>query len=234
MNEALKAALGEAEEIREKPAHYKLAAIYTRLGDLDMAIAEYSKHVEENPDDSNDALREALAKAKAKAEEDARRSVASGTGGQMGASIRPDEIRDFMAGGQGGFRERFRHTIELTQIIRKLARLEGDAAISAGQAAKLLPVLDRLATAEKMSQEDPKSSVATIKDVLSETQLGALERIELPRRERETGGRRGGTRGPGRAQQRGGFQPDANPFARERNKSALKELIESLKQKAPR
>lgn len=84
-----------------------------------------------------------------------------------------------MGGGMGGPNP---HR-DLGQLVRKLALLKSqDAnAITAEQSAKLLPVLQALATAEGMTAEEAEAKKAELEALLTPDQTTALAAIELPR-----------------------------------------------------
>ena len=231
LSDSLNAALGTTEEIKKKKAGYKITALTLRLEDLDKGLEECEKYAAANPDDKVDGLLKAI-----KTEIRIKKQVESRMGDEIQTGGAPHQPGGGKGADAGSFRERFKHTIELVQLVRKLPKLDAEAkvAISAEQTAKLLPVLREIQSAEKLPQKDAEAKVTAIKGILSEAQLAALEKIELPRR----GGPGGG--GPTAAMPaapRGGAArpaPDANPFKSERRKAALADLIELLEKKTPK
>ena len=97
-----------------------------------------------------------------------------------------------MGGGMGGGMRTPSPQRELGQLVRKMVMLksEDSGAFTAEQQAKLLPILQALATAEAMTSEEATAKKGEIQGVLTETQTAALDALELPRRPR--GGRGGG------------------------------------------
>ncbi len=167
-----------------------------------------------------------------------------GGGGGMGGGM--------MGGGGGGGMSA--PGPSLARLVRNLATIQKvqDAGITPAQAQTLTPVLEQIKSAEKLPEAEAKAKLDAINNALTPAQKEALDAMQ-PRRGGgggpggggppggpggPGGGRPGGPGGPGGGGPMmggmggmggGGAQDPEKPFASERSKQALDDLIASLK-----
>lgn len=129
---------------------------------------------------------------------------------------------------------------ELARLVRNLNVIQtaqGNG-LTEAQAKSLRPILTKLQTSDKLSEDEAKRQLAAINAILSVAQKQTLETLQPPR-----GGFGGGGGYPGGGGGRGGYpgggggypgggggaRPDPErPFAPERNRQALERLIARL------
>lgn len=158
--------------------------------------------------------------------EEAAAETAGGGGGSEGGGMRRSGgVRGF--GGPRGPSPRR----DLVSTVRKLDLLTGDVAVTldAEQAAALVKLLERIETAETMSDEEAQAKHEGVLALLTDDQKARLDAVGLPRT--SFGGRGGGPPRPGE----GGAEstPDANPFQQETSAQALARLRERFPQGTP-
>jgi hypothetical protein len=135
-----------------------------------------------------------------------------------------------MGGAPGGFGGGFggapSPTGDLARLVRNLdtvQKVQGSG-LTPAQTAALAPVLARVRSAATISDADAQSDADAIQKILTPAQKDALTAIQPAR-----GGRGGGQRGGGMAGGMGGGQrppqDPSKPFASDRNKQALDDLI---------
>ncbi len=122
----------------------------------------------------------------------------------------------------------------LPRLVRNLGTIEKlqNKGLSAEQSQKLLPVLTQLQSPDKLSEQDCAAKITAIEAVLTPDQKQALQDLTPVRGGRGGGGGggrgMGGGRGGGGGFGGGGGQDPEHPFASERNKQSLNDLITSL------
>lgn len=175
-------------------------------------------------------------------------AVASGLiclvlGGAIGMNLRDEHTkttdkspgislsRGGMGGGGGGGQQATGGR-DLSTLVRNLAtiQLAQNKGLTADQSAKLVPILNSIQSADKLPDAECKAKLDAITTVLTEDQKTTLTEMS-PQRGGPGGGggmgKMGG--GPGGGGGMGGGQPDPDkPFASERNKKALTDLITAL------
>lgn len=122
----------------------------------------------------------------------------------------------------------------LPRTIRSIATIEKvqNHGLSIAQSNKLLPLLEQLQKAEKLSEKDCDEKLKAIEAILDEGQKQALKDLQ-PARGGGGGGMMGGGGGAGRGGgMGGGGQDPEKPFASERNKQALEDLLSAVKSHA--
>jgi hypothetical protein len=178
--------------------------------------------------------------------------VAATSGGGMGGGMGGGGM-GMMGGmggrGGGGGGQQASPSRDLTGLVRNLATMEKvqNKGLSADQKKALLPVLKQIQSADKLTDKDCEAKLASIQGILSSDQKDALKSLQPQRGGRGGGGgvgRGGGGGGAGgpRATSAftsagppgggggggrgggGGAEPD-KPFANERNKQALDDLL---------
>lgn len=122
-------------------------------------------------------------------------------------------------GGFSAFRERYKYTFQLMQMVRHIAEIDKDKkhALTPKQAREVLVVLKPLRSKPKLTQDEAKQALKGLKKVFTADQLNAMARIKPTFRpgggQRPPGSRPG--QPSGRPQQRR-FDPNAmkdfNPF----------------------
>lgn len=127
----------------------------------------------------------------------------------------------------------------LARLVRNLSTLEKvqQRGVSTEQAKSLLPILKAIQSAEKLPESEAKAKLDAIEKTLSEPQKQALQDLQP----RFGGGGMGGMMGRGApgggapssagapgSGMMGGQQDPERPFASERNKQALADLIAAL------
>jgi hypothetical protein len=119
----------------------------------------------------------------------------------------------------------------LPRLIRNMATMEKvqNQGLNAGQAMKLLPILQQLQSADRLPEKEREARTSEVEAILTGSQKQALQALQPTR---PGGGMRGGTGGGmGGGMMGGGMgggQDPDRPFASERNKQALTDLITSL------
>lgn len=149
---------------------------------------------------------------------------AGGAGGMMGGG----------GGGRGGGGGQPSSATTLPRTIRNLATIEKvqGKGVSILQANQISRILGQLKSADKLSEKECDEKLKAIETTLNEEQKQALKDLQ-PARGGGGGGMGGGARGAGAMGGAGGGAPDPEkPFASERNKQALEDLITALKTKA--
>jgi hypothetical protein len=145
-------------------------------------------------------------------------------------------------GGMGGGNRQPAPGTSLARLVRNLSTIEKvqDKGVSPQQAKTILPILKAIQSAEKLPEAEAKAKLDEIEKTLSEPQKQALQ--DLQPRFGGGGGMGGGAPGaPGGGGARstggapgggggmmGGQQDPERPFASERNKQALTDLISML------
>ena len=147
--------------------------------------------------------------------------------------------------GGGGGAQQPASGASLARTVRGLDMLEKvqHKGLTAEQTQKLLPIVQDIETAEKLPENESKVKLDAVEAVLTEEQKSALQELQPAR---GGGGGRGGAGGGGKMgggmPGSGGAMPgsggmgmapsqDPNkPFASDRNKKALEDLLASLKQ----
>jgi hypothetical protein len=155
--------------------------------------------------------------------------MGGGSGGGMGG----------MMGGGGGQQG---PQTQLARLVRNLSTVEKvqGKGISSAQSGTLAPILKKIKSAEKLPEADAQARLDEINKVLTEDQKQALQAL-TPQRGGGGGGRggggggmmggappgvSGGPGGGGGGMMGGGAPPDPEkPFASERNKQALDDLM---------
>jgi hypothetical protein len=150
--------------------------------------------------------------------------------------------------GQGGGQPSSGAT--LSRTVRGLAMLENvqHKGLTAEQTQKMLPIAQEIQAAEKLPEKEAAAKLAAVEAVLTEEQKQAIQEMQPARGGRGGGGGGGGMGGgmpgggggrmpgsgggmPGGGMPGGGAQQDPDkPFASERNKKGLEDLLASLKQ----
>ena len=156
----------------------------------------------------------------------------AGMGGGMGGGM--------MGGGGGGGMTA--PGPSLARLVRNLATIQKvqGSGITPAQEATLLPILEQVKSAEKLPETEAQAKLDAINKTLTPEQKEALDAMQ-PRRG-GGGGPGGGPGGPGgggpggpggggpmMGGMGGGSQDPEKPFASERNKQALDDLIANLK-----
>lgn len=150
-----------------------------------------------------------------------------------------------MGGMMGGGNQQPAPGTSLARLVRNLSTLEKvqDRGVSAEQAKSLLPILKAIQSAEKLPEADAKAKLDAIEKTLSEPQKQAIQDLQ-PRfggggmgggmmgRGAPGGGAPSSAGAPGGGGMMGGMmggqQDPERPFASERNKQALADLIAAL------
>lgn len=151
-----------------------------------------------------------------------------GPGGGMGSGMGSGGGGG-MGGGMFGGPRPPRPKRDLTTLVRELALLTGDVAVTLSdeQAKSLCACLADVESADTMSDDDAQAKHDEILALLDDDQKSRLDAISLPRgRPGGSGGSgRGGPGGSGGPGGPGGEQdPDANPFQQEASSQALTTL----------
>lgn len=133
----------------------------------------------------------------------------------------------------------------LPRLVRNLALVERvqEKGLSAQQAQAILPVLKAIQSADKLPEKESEAKLQEIEKALTDSQKEVLQSLQPQRGSFGGGGGgmgsggmgSGGMGGPGMMMGGGmmGGQPDPErPFASERNKRALEELIAALEKRA--
>ena len=146
----------------------------------------------------------------------------------------------------GGGAAQAQHGAELARLVRNLATIEKvqNQGITADQAKQLAPVLQAVKSADKIPDADAEAKTADIEKILTPAQKTALEAMAPPRGGFGGGGGGGGGAGGGGSMGGptvnprtpggptmggGGGRPDPEkPFASDRNKQALDDLLTAL------
>jgi hypothetical protein len=150
-------------------------------------------------------------------------------GGGMGGGMMGGMGGGMGRGGMGGGQTSSANA--LPRLIRNLATVEKvqDQGLNAGQARKLLPILQQLQSADKLPEKEREARTREVEAILTESQKQALQALQPAR---PGGGMMGGGMGGGimggRGGGMGGGQDPDRPFASDRNKQALTDLIASL------
>ncbi len=169
-----------------------------------------------------------------------------GMGGMMGGGMGGG-----MMGGMGGGQPS--NSAALSRLVRNLSTVEKlqNKGLTPQQSQELLPVLKKIQTADKLPDKDCGELVAEIEKVLSDPQKDALKEMQPQRGGGGGGGARGGGGGAGprgggmgsggggggmrsggmsgmMGGMGGGRQDPDRPFASERNKKSLEDLIGSV------
>jgi len=147
-------------------------------------------------------------------------------------------------GPAAGFREKYKYTFQLMQMVRHIGEMEKDKkyALTPAQAKKVLAVLKPLRSKPKLTQDQAKQALKDLKSALTAEQLNAMARMRTRFRPGPPGG--AGPRAGGQQPQRR-WDPNAmkdfNPFyskakvddprAKERQKR-WNEFFSKLEQKA--
>ncbi|HZO91615.1 MAG TPA: hypothetical protein VFB38_25055 [Chthonomonadaceae bacterium] len=157
-------------------------------------------------------------------------SASGGPGGMMGRGG-PGGMGGMM-GGRGG---QTSPGMALPRLVRNLSTIEKvqNKGLTPQQAQTLLPILKSLQSAGKLPDKEAQAKLDAINKVLTEPQKQALQELQ-PRF--GGGGRGGGMMGGGMmgggrmggGMMGGGGQDPERPFASERNKQALDDLIAQL------
>jgi hypothetical protein len=152
-------------------------------------------------------------------------AMSAGAGMQPGAGMRPGPggggFGGFGGGGfGGGFGGAPSPSMDLARTVRNLNTIESvqGRGLTHAQATALAPILRKIKSAPKLSDDEAKKDADAIDKVLTSDQHEALTSLQ-PQRGGWGGGRRGG---PGGGAEGG---PGASPFATDRNKEALDHLI---------
>jgi len=124
--------------------------------------------------------------------------------------------------------------MDLARTVRNLSTIEAvqGRGLTHDQGAALVPILQKIKSAAKLSDDDAKADTAAINKILTSDQHDALTALTPQRGGRGGGGGGfggfgGGGGGGGRPGGAGGGAPDANLFTQDRNKEALDKLITS-------
>lgn len=130
----------------------------------------------------------------------------------------PPEPSGNRAGGQfAQMQEKYKYTFQLMTMVRHIGEIDRDPkyALTAAQAKKVLAVLTPLRSKPKLTQDQAKDALKSLKTVFTVTQLNAMAKIKT----RRPGGGQWGGRPGGQGGDRAGrphFDPDAmkdfNPF----------------------
>ncbi|HZP80336.1 MAG TPA: hypothetical protein VFB21_01740 [Chthonomonadaceae bacterium] len=159
---------------------------------------------------------------------------AGGGGGRMGPG---GGGMGAMMGGRGGGGGGFgggqaTSASALPRLVRNLAMIEKvqHKGLDAEQKKKLRPLLQQLQSADKLSEQECTAKLTAIQAVLTDAQKQTLQDLQPGRPGGGMGGRGGGMGGMmgGGGGGFGGGQDPEHPFASERNKQALTDLIASL------
>lgn len=150
-------------------------------------------------------------------------------------------------GGGGGGAQQPTGTRLLPGLVRNIATIEKvqNKGLTLAQSQTVLPILKEIQSADKLTDKDCDEKIAKINAILTEDQKQALKDL-TPQRGGGGGGRGGGgapgmgggmgapgsggpSSGGGKMAGGGGAAPDPDkPFASERNKKALEDLMASL------
>ena len=124
-------------------------------------------------------------------------------------------------GGQNSFREKYKYTFQLMQMVTHIGEIDKDKkyTLKPAQAKAVLAVLKPLRTQPKLTQDQAKAALIKLKKPLTATQLNAMARIKPKVQQRRPSGGPGGQGGPPRQGGQQGqrhFDPNAmkdfNPF----------------------
>lgn len=123
-------------------------------------------------------------------------------------------------GTQNSFREKYKYTFQLTQMVTHVGEIDKDKkyTLKPAQAKAILAVLKPLRTQPKLTQDQAKSVLIKLKKPLTAAQLNAMARIKPKFGQRRPGGGQGGPGGQGNRPPGGQrhFDPNAmkdfNPF----------------------
>ena len=146
-------------------------------------------------------------------------------------------------GGGGGFNQ---PGPSLARLVRNLDTIQKvqNAGITSAQASTLKPILEQIKSAEKLPEAEAKAKLDALNAALTQEQKDALAAMQPFRGGGGGRGGPGGPGGPGAGGPRGpggpgagpmggggpgGGQDPEKPFASERNKEALDDLLASLK-----
>jgi hypothetical protein len=128
-------------------------------------------------------------------------------------------------GGMGGGMGEPPAGMALSRLVRNLVTIEQvqHRGLSPQQAQTLLPILEQIQSADKLPDADAKARLDAINKALTDEQKQALDLLQPQR------GGRGGGGGGGMGGGMGGGRPDPErPFASERSKKSLTDLIADL------
>lgn len=155
-----------------------------------------------------------------------------GGGGGMGAMMGRGGGGGFGGGGQAS------SASALPRLVRNLAMVEKvqNRGLDAAQKKQLRPLLQQLQSADKLSEQECTVKMTAIEAVLTDAQKQTLQSLQPGRPGGGRGGGGGGMGGGGMGAMMGrgggggfgGGQDPEHPFASERNKQALTDLIASL------
>lgn len=169
----------------------------------------------------------------------------SGVASTPGAAMGGGKGGGGRGGGFGGGGGQAAAGSALPRLVRNLATIEKvqQKGLSEEQAKKLLPILQEIQSAEKLPEKESEAKNAAVEAILSEDQKQALQELQPQRpgggmgggmggmgggRPGGGGGGFGGGGGMGGGGFGGGGQDPERPFASERNKQALTDLIAAL------
>jgi hypothetical protein len=132
-------------------------------------------------------------------------------------------------GGQfAQFREKNKYTFQLMSMVRHIGEIDKDAKyrLSPDQARRVLKVLDPLRARPKMTQDQAKDALRSLKPIFNINQLNAMARIKPP----QFGGGQRGQGGPGG---QGMGRPGGNGQRRPMDMNAMKDFNPFYAKAAP-